>query len=287
VALDIIVVNYNSGDYILSCLGSLDQQDDANDYRVTVFDNASVDASLTRARRIYPDADFESSPVNLGFARAVNSVLKRTDAPYVLLVNPDVIVLPGTIARMRAFMEKNGSCGILGGEILNANGITQPTCRRFPTYYNVVFGRRSIFRRLIPGNPGSRRYLYLDQDRSKPQKVDFLEGSLMMIRRRALVETGFLDEGFFLYMEDADLCLRMALRGWETWWLPRAYAIHFRGENIRSDNIHPMRHHSQGIYKFFLKHRRPGALPRAFLKLSLSLRLGYILGTEFAKKGMT
>lgn len=286
-ALDIIVVNYNSGGYILSCLKSIYQQDNARDYRVTVFDNGSADGSLARARRIYPDADFESSPTNLGFARAVNYVLKRTEAPYALLVNPDVVVLPGTIDRMRDFMDKNNSCGILGAEILNADGITQPTCRRFPTYYNMVFGRRSIFRRLLPNNPVTRQYMYLDQDRKKPQKVDFLEGSLMMIRRRALADTGLFDEDFFLYMEDADLCLRMANRGWETWWLPKAYAIHFRGENFRKDNIRPMRHHSQGIYKFFLKHRRPGALSRALLKLSLFLRLGYLFGTEFAKKGIT
>lgn len=286
-ALDIIVVNYNSGEYLNSCLASLDQQENSRDCRVTVFDNGSTDDSVARARRKYPTAVFENSPVNLGFARAVNRVLKRTGAPYALLVNPDVVVLPGTIARLRDFMDKNPACGILGGEILSAQGLTQPTCRRFPTYYNVIFGRRSILRRLLPGNPGTRNYLYLDQDRSRPQKVDFLEGSLMMIRRRALADTGLLDEDFFLYMEDADLCLRMVRRGWETWWLPKAYAIHFRGENFRADNIRPMRHHSQGIYKFFLKHRQPGVLSRALLKFSLLLRLVYILGTEFAKKGIT
>jgi GT2 family glycosyltransferase len=267
-------------------LDSLYQQDLSSDSRVTVFDNGSVDDSLRRARRRFPRAVFLTSPVNLGFARAVNLVLKRTDASRVLLVNPDVVVLPGAIDRMMNFMEQNPACGVLGAEILSAEGRTQPTCRRFPTYSNVVFGRRSILRRFLPNNPGTRRYLYLDQDRSRPQKVDFLEGSVMMIRRRALADTGLLDEDFFLYMEDADLCLRMARQGWETWWLPRAYAIHFRGENFRSDNIRPMRHHSQGIYKFFLKHRRPGFLSRALLKFLLSLRLGYVLGTEFAKKGI-
>jgi N-acetylglucosaminyl-diphospho-decaprenol L-rhamnosyltransferase len=286
VALDIIVVNYNSGQYLLSCLESLYQQDLNHDFRITVFDNGSSDDSVRPAQKEFPRTAFLKSPVNLGFARAVNRVLARTDAPYAMLVNPDVLALPGAIDRMRDFMERHPACGVLGAEILSAEGLTQPTCRRFPTYYNVIFGRRSIFRRIFPNNPGTRRYLYLDQDRSRPHQVDFLEGSMILIRRRALTDTGLLDEDFFLYMEDADLCLRMAQRGWETWWLPRAYAIHFRGENFRSDNIRPMRHHSQGIYKFFLKHRRPGLLSRTLLKFLLSLRLGYVLSTEFAKKGI-
>jgi len=285
VALDIIIVNYNSGDYLYTCLESLAPGKNINGCRVTVFDNGSTDGSLDRAARVFPGADYLTSPVNLGFARAVNRILERTGGDYVLLLNPDVVVLPGTIERMLDFMKKNPACGVLGGEILNPDGLTQPTCRRFPTGVNVIFGRRSFFRRLAPNNTGSRNYLYLDLDRTKPQKVDFLEGSLMMLRRRALASTGPLDEDFFLYLEDADLCFRMAQRGWETWWLPRAYAIHFRGENFRADNIRPMLHHSRGIYKFFIKHNRPSRFQRSMLKILLNARLGYILGTEFAKRG--
>lgn len=285
VALDIIIVNYNSGDYLYTCLESLAPGKNFNGYRVTVFDNGSTDGSLDRPARIFPGADYVTSPVNLGFARAVNRILETTGGDYLLLLNPDVVVLPGTIEKMLDFMKKNPACGVLGGEILNADGLTQPTCRRFPAGVNVIFGRRSFFRRLAPNNPGSRNYLYLDLDRTKPQKVDFLEGSLMMLRRRALISTGPLDEDFFLYLEDADLCFRMAQRGWETWWLPRAYAIHFRGENFRTDNIRPMLHHSRGIYKFFIKHNRLNRFQRSVLKILLNARLGYILGTEFAKRG--
>ena len=181
-------------------------------------------------------------------------------------------------------MAENPNCGILGGEILNPEGFHQPTCRRFPNYFNVPFGRRSLVRRIFPGNYFSSKYLYLDFDYTKPQKVDFVEGSLMMIRRRALEQVGLFDEGFFLYLEDADICYRMKNSGWDTWWLPKTYAIHYRGENFRKDNIHPAMHHSKGFYRFFLKHYQPCVAIRLLLKLLLTLRLTYVISAESIKE---
>lgn len=283
-ALDIIVVNYNSGPHLTNCLESLFRQKNALVFGITVVDNGSGDGSLEQARRRYPDIRYLRNPCNRGFAAGVNQALEQGRAEYALLVNPDVVVLPGAPQRMLDFMERTPRCGVLGGEILDKVGRYQPTARRFPTYFNMIFGRRSLLRRFLPNNPGSRRYLYLDLDRQRPQKVDFLEGSLLMLRRRALVETGRFDEDFFLYLEDADLCRRMAERDWETWWLPKAYAIHFRGETYRRDNIRPMRHHSRSIYQYFLKHQHPPALLRLGLNTLLWIRYAYILGTEFAKK---
>lgn len=140
-----------------------------------------------------------------------------------------------------------------------------------------------MFSRCLPANPFSRSYLYSDLDYTVPQKVDFLEGSLLLIRRRALDDCGALDDDFFMYLEDADLSYRLHMRGWETWWVPRAFAIHFRGENTREDNIHPMIHHSRSFYTFFNKHYHPGVLLRLIMKLALYVRLGYVISTESAK----
>ncbi len=284
-ALDIIVVNYNSGPYLKSCLESIYQQGKSDFDRIIVVDNGSRDHSAEQALHACPEITLISNRINRGFAAAVNQALGQSRAEQILLINPDVIVLPGTIGRLQDFMSRHPRCGIVGGEILDRDGRYQPTARRFPGYFNVLFGRRSWLSRLMPGNPGSRRYLYLDLDRRQPQQVDFLEGSLLLIRRRALEQTGPLDENFFLYLEDADLCRRMKELGWETCWLPRAYAIHIRGENIRLDNIHPMRHHSRSLFRYFIKHRQPIAPIRAGLYFFLWLRYAYILGSEFAKKG--
>lgn len=280
-ALDIIIINYNSGYYLKDCLASIYP---VSEYRIIVFDNGSTDKSIGYAKKYFPFVEYIIHQANCGFARAINKVLEMTNNKYLLLLNPDVIVLPQTIALMKQFMKTRPWCGVLGGEILSPQGEFQPTCRRFPNYLNIIFGRRSLMRRFLPQNPLSSQYLYLDLDYAKPQKVDFLEGSLMMLRREALNDIGQLDEDFFLYLEDADLCYRLKKKGWETWWLPHAYAIHFRGENLRKDNIHPMLYHSLGFYKFFIKHYRPVLVIKCLLKLLLVLRLSYIIATESMKE---
>jgi GT2 family glycosyltransferase len=214
----------------------------------------------------------------------VNRAIDQSTGDYILLVNPDAIVFPESINLMLDFMNANKQCGVLGGELLDPAGYRQPCCRRFPNYLNVLFGRRSIARRLFPKNFLSRKYLYEDMDSSKPHKVDFVEGSLMLLRREALDEVGYFDEGFFLYVEDADLCYRMRQKGWETWWLPRTYTIHYRGETFRADNIHPALHHSRGLYRFFVKHYKPSVVTRLVLRFLLALRLVYVIATESLKK---
>jgi len=138
-------------------------------------------------------------------------------------------------------------------------------------------------RRLLPDNPRSREYLYLDVDTSRPQQVDFVEGSVMLVRRTALDEIGLFDDGYFLYVEDADVCYRMKQRGWQTWWLPRTYAIHFRGETFRQDNVHPAMHHSRGFYRFFTRHYRPGRMQTLAMRLLLNIRLMYNVVFESIK----
>jgi hypothetical protein len=280
----VVVVNYNSGRHLKNCLGSLARYNGSADrYDVHVYDNGSTDKSLIAARQEFPHIHFIEGQTNAGFAQAANRVIRKIRTTYILLVNPDVVVLPGTIERMTGFMDDHPRCGVAGGEIMSPQGYAQHTCRRFPDYRNVLFGRRSFLRRLLPNNPGSRRYLYLDLDTSQPRQVDFVEGSLMLLRRKALEATGLFDEGYFLYVEDADLCYRMQQRGWQTWWLPRAYAIHFRGETFRQDNIHPAMHHSRGFYRFFTRHNRPGRMLRWALRLVLTMRLTYVVIFESIK----
>ncbi len=278
--LDIVIVNYNSGRYLKYCLDALHKTNGIlHNSGVIVYDNGSTDASLKIAQAAFPRVRYIGNHVNLGFARAVNRVIEQSSGEYILLVNPDTIVFPESIRLMLDFMTKNEQCGVLGGELLSPSGYRQPTCRRFPNYVNVLFGRRSLMRRLFPGNPFSRRYLYAEMDPTKPHLVDFVEGSLMMIRRRALEDVGNFDEQLFLYVEDADICYRMKQHGWETWWLPQTYAIHYRGETFRADNIHPAMYHSRGLYTFFRKHYKPSFLTRLALRFFLTLRLVYVIAT--------
>ncbi len=283
--LDIVIVNYNSGHHLKNCLEAICKNSGLDEnYTVTVYDNGSTDDSLRSAKNSFPAMRYIHSLKNVGFARGVNEAIKNTKGEYILLVNPDVTLFPRTISIMIDFMDRNSRCGVSGGEILSPDGYREPTCRRFPNYFNIVFGRRSVARRMFPKNPFSIKYLCLDLDYEKPQKVNFVEGSVMMIRRKALEEIGLFDDQFFLYVEDADMCYRMQKSGWETWWVPHAYAIHLRGENFRKDNIRPAMHHSKGFYRYFNKHFRPSETTKLLLKLFLSLRLIYVISTGSAKR---
>jgi len=283
--LDIVIVNYNSGFHLLNCLKSLSVNNGTMNGRlVTVYDNGSSDGSLQLARDSFPKLRYIGNHKNLGFAAAVNRAAQTLQNEYFLLLNPDIVVFPNAVDSMLEFMRQHPRCGILGGEILSPSGFRQHTCRRFPHYFNVPFGRRSLARRIFSNNEFSNKYLYLDLDYRCPQKVDFVEGSLMMIRRKAAEEVDFFDEDFFLYLEDADLCYRLKEKGWETWWLPESYAIHYRGENFRTDNIHPAMYHSRGFYRFFKKHYHPSTPLRWLLKTFLYFRLVYVISTEFVKK---
>lgn len=282
--IDIVIVNYDSGRHLKNCLEALYKNNDSRNFNITVFDNASCDDSIACAQQFFPGVHYIENAANIGFARAINRVVRTTRADYILLLNPDVMLLPQTINVMLEFIKKKTHCGIVGGEMLSPFGYNQPTCRRFPNYVNILFGRRSLVRRLFPHNRFSNQYLYFDLDYTMPQKVDFVEGSLMLIRRKAIEEIGFFDGDFFLYLEDTDLCYRMNNSGWQTWWLPHAYAIHFRGETFRRDNIRPAMHHSKSFYRFFMKHYHPLLPMRLMLQIFLALRLAYVISTESLKK---
>ncbi|MBN2620482.1 glycosyltransferase family 2 protein [candidate division WOR-3 bacterium] len=283
--LNIIIVNFNSGPYLHNCVTSLHAMNGAlRDHDITVYDNGSHDHSFIQTAAGFPLLRYIRGTENRGFACAVNRVISMTRGEYILLLNPDVVVFPHAIETMIAFMDEHPLCGVVGAEILSPSGYRQPTCRTFPRSTNVLFGRRSLARRVFPNNPWTRTYLYSSLDYTKPQCVDFVEGSVMMLRRTALEDIGCFDEDFFLYLEDADVCYRMKKHGWETWWIPRAYAIHYRGETFRTDNIHPAMHHSRGFALFFRKHYGLSG-PVAFaLKVLLALRLAYVISTESIKK---
>ncbi len=269
--LSIAIINYNSGKYLRECLKTLTDGKIIKDNKVYIYDNGSRDSSILLAQKEFPRYNYIRGKTNIGFARAVNRILKNIKTRYVLLLNPDILLLPHTIDKMFKFMEKTPKCAVLGCEIITPEGYEQPSCRRFPNYFNILFGRPSILRRIFPKNPFSKKYLYLDLDHNTPQQVDIVEGSVMMIRTEPLKHIGLFDEKFFLYLEDADLCYRMKKNGWQTWWLPQAYAIHYRGENIRRDNIHPAIYHARGFYRFFLKHKSPRKIVQGILYLLLTI----------------
>lgn len=264
----VVVVNYNSGELLLDCLGSLQEER----VELILVDNGSTDGSPERARAAFPHIRLIGNEDNLGFARGCNLGLAQASTEFILFLNPDTVSKPGAIRAAERFMDEHPRCGALGGMLLNPDGSRQLSLRRFPTYTNILFGRNSLFTKLLPWNPLSRRYLCLDLPYNRPQEVEAICGAWLFARYRALEELSGFDEQFFLYVEDTDLCYRLRRHGWQVWYFPFPVCIHYLGERVGRDRRLAKWHHALGMYKFYKKHYRPGPVTDFILRLGLKIR---------------
>jgi hypothetical protein len=172
---------------------------------------------------------------------------------YFLLLNPDVICLPGLLDRLVAFMDRNPDVGIAAPQLFDADGAAQPNCRRFPTPGVLAF--RALHLDLIWRNhPAMRRYLMTLRGGSQEAGVDWVTGALAIVRRAAVDQVGMMDERYFLYWEDMDWCYRMRQAGWKVSRAPDAAAIHdHRREGVRRPFSRAGWEQVLGAIRFFFK----------------------------------
>jgi N-acetylglucosaminyl-diphospho-decaprenol L-rhamnosyltransferase len=189
------------------------------------------------------------NPRPLGFAANANQGIARTNAPYVVVANPDTEAAPDAVALLHDFAESRPRAGIVGPQLLNPDGTSQPSRRRFPTVGGTLV-RRTPLRKVA--NPD---YHYYDDRPEQPLEADWMLGAFLLLRREMLDELGGFDEGFRLYGEDIDLAYRAEKAGWERWYLPSAHVIHVHARV--SDKRFLTRHtlwHWRGIARFVRKH---------------------------------
>jgi GT2 family glycosyltransferase len=224
--LSIVIVNKNTEDLLRNCLLSLCQDRGSLHTEVWVVDNASRDRSVQMVQTEFPDVRLIANRENVGFAQANNQALEKATGRYCLLLNPDTVMQPGVLARLFEFMEDTSDAGIAGCAQIYPDGRFQVTCHRDITLWReaiVAFGLAYLFRRLIDYGVRSDSY-------SGPRPVDWVEGGGLLIRDVALAAVGQMDESFFMYAEDADLCLRVRQAGFQVYYVPDVAIIHYRGQ---------------------------------------------------------
>jgi N-acetylglucosaminyl-diphospho-decaprenol L-rhamnosyltransferase len=270
--LAVVVVNYNAGDYLLRCLESLEAA--AADARLETFvvDNASDDGSIERARAAHPDVTYVQNPDNRGFSAAVNQGIRWSRAPFVLLLNPDAAITGGTLAALLKVAEDWPRVAAIGPLLRNPDGSVYASGRTFPSIHGAV--GHAFLGPFVPHNRFSRAYTLADWDRMTGRIVDWVSMSCMLIRRAALEQVGLLDESFFLYGEELDLCTRLRDAGWEVLFTPEVEVTHAVGvSTAQADTRWKLHEHSRGVYRYFAKHRARGwrrvLLPLAWLVLRL------------------
>src|SRR5215204_4263207 len=218
--LTISIVNAGSRDVLLTCLESLHQSMHGDiTVEIVVLDNASEDGSVDSVRQRFPGVVVIAQEFRAGFAANHNRVIRATSGRYILLVNPDTFSEDWSLARLVSELDGNPRIGALGPRLVYPDGRPQASAWRFPTPATCVLGL------LTWGRAG-----IIQSATRRPRRVDWLMGSALMLRREAVEEIGLFDEGFFLYFEEVDLCLRLHRAGWELRYLPEVTVVHHKGE---------------------------------------------------------
>ena len=236
--LSILIVSYNTREMTLACVESVFAQTRA-DFEVIVLDNASSDGSADAVAARFPRVRLIRSAENLGFARANNVAAQHAIGRYLLLLNPDTVVLDGAIDKLRAFAEAHPEAQIFGGRTRFADGSLNPaSCWRRATPWSaacIALGLTSLF----PRSNVFARESYGSWARDTVRDVDIVSGCFFLIRRDVWEELRGFDPAFFMYGEEADLCLRARRRGYRCLITPDAQIVHHGGasENVHADKM--------------------------------------------------
>lgn len=219
----VVTVNYRSWPYTLRCIDSLYRTGYENFEVVVVNNDQSVPPEIPYPVRLIRNRQ------NLGFARACNQGMVASRGENVMFLNPDTIVEDDFFESLEKFLDENPRGGVAGPRIVGADGDVQLTARKELSFVSGFLGRTSLLTRLFPKNPLVRRLFPAAEKLSGPTVVDWISGTCMTVRRRTLEEIGPMDERFFMYFEDADLCRRAREAGWLVYYLPQVEIFHHSG----------------------------------------------------------
>ncbi len=253
--VETIIVNYNAGETLLRCVTAVLKSNVPT--RVTVVDNASSDGSAEAVRSFFGnrrEVQILLNEKNLGFAPAVNLAARRSDAEWILILNPDCIVEPETVGRLQHALESDKQAALAGPAVLDEHGsIQRATVRRFPDPWRSLMTATGLWRlgKRFPAFHGVEvDAAELGGDANVSEAVS---GACMLVRRSALEALGFMDEEYAMHCEDLDLMYRVREHGWRCLYVPQARCVHEQGLSSRSRPtwVHFQKH--RGMARFYRK----------------------------------
>ena len=225
--LSIVIVNWNTRDFLRRCLVSV-QEDKARldnfEIETIVVDNASNDGSTEMLREYFSWVQLVVNDDNAGFAKANNQGIRQSSGRHVLLLNSDTEIHAGAILALIRFLDDHPQAGAVGARLLNPDGTLQPGCHPMITpgreFYRLLFLDKIYLRTSYPMDSWGNR---------TPRRVEVIKGACLLLRREALDQVGLLDERYHMYTEEVDLCYRLDCEGWQLWYVPAAVVTHFGG----------------------------------------------------------
>lgn len=246
-----VVVNYEAGLLLTSCVRSVLADASAGPPEVVVVDNGSTDGSIALLETTFPEVPVLRPGANLGYARAANLGIAATRAPIVAVLNPDAEIASGTATAMLAAFEGDAELAAVGPQIRNPDGSCYASARRVPSV-GAALGH-ALLGGIAPRNRFTRAYRDLDADPDRSRTVDWISGAALWLRRTALDRVGGWDERYFLFFEDVDLCRSLEADGWRIAYEPAGQVMHLVGASRAGRRYRSIYEHHRAAYRYAAK----------------------------------
>ena len=249
--LSVVIVNYQTFELTKNTINSILEYNYPFSVEILVVDNASTDDSLSRLKDYFGSkVKFIASAENNGFAAGNNQALRIADGRYQLLLNSDTVVWQDTLEDIYNYMEKHEDVGACGCRVLLENGELDKACKRsFPNVKNSFF---RLFH--IPTKSSNDNYNLTNLPDDEVYEIDCLTGAFMFMRKDALDDAGLLDETFFMYGEDIDLCYRIKKAGWKIIYYGESKITHFKGQSSKKQKSKLIYEFYRAMYIYYKKH---------------------------------
>jgi N-acetylglucosaminyl-diphospho-decaprenol L-rhamnosyltransferase len=277
--VDVVVVSYNSREQLRGCVDPIAGRPGVS---VTVVDNASSDGSLETLGGLQVDAIAQRE--NRGFAHGCNAGWRRGSAPYVLFLNPDARIGEPSLSTLVTVLERDPAVGAVAPRIHDADGSLDHSLRRYPRLRS-TYSRALFLHRLFPGASWTDELVRAREAYEAPGRPDWVSGACVLVRRDALEALGGMDERFFMYCEDIDLCRRIVDQGWELAYEPAALVVHAGGASSPRTGLVPVLAASRIRYAHKHYGRLRAALERIGVGLEAATHLVVSRGGMAARRG--
>lgn len=264
--ISVIIVTRNTCSVTLEAIESVCQSKDSFSKEVIVVDNGSTDDTSRLISKMYPSVKYEDAGVNLGFSKANNRGARHASGDLLLLLNSDARLQRESLVKAVDYLRNHLDCGVVGAQLLNADGTLQNSIANFPTLATELLNK-SMLRRLFPS-----RYPGKEQKFDHATDVESVVGAFLLTRRSLWEKLGGLDERYFFFLEETDYCLQARRLGFRIVHLPEVLVWHGQGQTARQTHIRARVEYWRSRYTYFRKNIGPGTT--LLLRMGLLVRLG-------------
>ena len=262
VDLSVIVVNWNTRELLRACLASVKRHTTGLEYELIVVDNGSSDGSPAMVRAEFPEAVRIENPDNRGFAAANNQGIRAAKGQAVLLLNSDTELTENSLLKLHRFLFSREETGAVGGRLAYAGGAPQWSYGFEPSLGRMLWITVSG---LLSVSWGRKPSAVVPERVDQPIPVEYVVGADLMVKKSVLDRIGLLDESFFAYFEETDLCRRIRAAGSEVWFTPETTILHRVGSSFGPESLPRLRIYYTSLFRYLQKHRGGYRAAKAFL----------------------